>query len=141
MRRAFSLPELVLVLAFSGILLVSSIPLLWRVWDRLQVEAAASQLVSAHQRARMMAVLHGRVVILSMASDSLSIRAASETAPLWLEPGPESKGVALQGPRRSFTFSPVGLTLGLSNATLLLSRGAASRTLAVSRLGRIRIVR
>jgi hypothetical protein len=38
-------------------------------------------------------------------------------------------------------FSPDGLTLGVSNATLPLARGAAHRAVVVSRLGRVRIVR
>jgi Tfp pilus assembly protein FimT len=39
------------------------------------------------------------------------------------------------------TFSPVGMTIGLSNATFQLRRAAAARVVVVSRLGRVRIVR
>ena len=47
--------------------------------------------------------------------------------------------VALTGPTRALTFSPVGVTMGLSNASYHLSRGAATRSVIVSRLGRVRV--
>ena len=55
--------------------------------------------------------------------------------PLWSEAGPAAHRVSLAGPGRQFTFSPEGFSLGLSNATLRLTRGNATRTLIVSRLG------
>jgi Tfp pilus assembly protein FimT len=45
----------------------------------------------------------------------------------------------LAGPIRILTFSPVGITTGLSNASFRLTRGAVSRTVVVSRLGRVRL--
>jgi Tfp pilus assembly protein FimT len=44
-------------------------------------------------------------------------------------------------PARQVTFSPVGISSGLSNASFRLQRGAASRTVVVSRLGRVRVTR
>jgi prepilin-type N-terminal cleavage/methylation domain-containing protein len=139
MRRGFSLPELVLVLALGGILMSIAVPRLSGALDRIEVHAAANRVIAAHQRARMMAVIQGRVVVLSVHQDRLSIHRRDDTISLWAEPGPASSGVALPGPVRQFTFSPEGLTLGLSNATLRLARGAATRTVVVSRLGRIRV--
>lgn len=139
MRRAFTLPELMLALALAGILTGIAVPLLARSWDRLQVESAVFQLLSAHQRARMMAVARGQVLSLAVDSAILIITPRSGSAALWSQPGPASWGVSLPGPTRRFTFSPEGFTLGLSNAALPLARGSVTRTVVFSRLGRARV--
>jgi prepilin-type N-terminal cleavage/methylation domain-containing protein len=141
MRRAFTLPELMLTFAVAGILLAIAVPLVSGAMDRLQVEAATAQVVAAHQRARMLAIARGQVLTLSVDSAGLSIAPREGAAPLWLAAGPVAAGVRLPGPTRHFTFSPEGFTLGLSNASLLLTRGASTRTIVVSRLGRIRVLR
>lgn len=141
MRRAFTLPELVLVLAVAGILSGIAVPLIFRVFDRVELDAASGRLVAAHQRARMLAITRSQVLILSIDSADVTITARGAAAPLWSEMGPSAYGVALAGPLRRFTFSPVGFTMGLSNATLQLTRGSSSRTIVISRLGRIRILR
>jgi type IV fimbrial biogenesis protein FimT len=141
MRRAFTLPELMLVLAVAGILLGIAVPSLTDAWNRIQVESAANQLVTAHQRGRMMAIALSRVLTLSIDSSQLVISPRDSGGPLWSSPGPAVLGVALSGPVRQFIFSPEGFTLGFSNATMRLTRGASSRTIVISRLGRVRVVR
>ena len=139
MRRGFSLIELVLVLALLGLLLGIALPPLVGALDRIEVAAAASQIAAAHTRARMMAISRSRVVVLTVDSASLSIHLRGSTTHLWSDRGPALSSVLLRGPARSFTFSPEGFSLGLSNASLHLSRGSATRTVIVSRLGRVRI--
>jgi prepilin-type N-terminal cleavage/methylation domain-containing protein len=141
MRRGFSLPELVLILALIGILLTIAVPPLADALDRIEVAAAAGHIVAAHQRARVMAITRSQVVVLSVDAAALTIRPRGMAAALWSEPGPAAGGISLAGPIRQFTFSPEGFTMGLSNATMRLSRGAATRTVVVSRLGRVRVLR
>lgn len=141
MRRGFTLSELLLILAVVGVLFGIGLPRLSSSLDRIEVGAAAGHIVAAHQRARLLAITSGRVLILSIDSVALSIRPRGEPAPLWSEPGPGSSRVSLAGPARKFVFSPEGFSLGLSNATLRLSRGAATRTVVISRLGRVRVTR
>lgn len=141
MRRAFTLPELMLVLAVAAILLGIAVPRLARAMDQVNLEAATSNLVAAHQRARMMAIVRGQVLTLSIDSVVLSIAPQSGAVPLWSAAGPASAGVRLGGPTRRFTFSPEGITLGLSNASLQLARGSSTRTVVISRLGRVRVLR
>jgi prepilin-type N-terminal cleavage/methylation domain-containing protein len=141
MRRAFTLPELMLTLAVVGLLLAITLPQLGRAMNRIQVEGATAELVAAHRRARMMAVTRGQVLTLSVDSAAFSIASTSSPTPLWSAAGPLAAGVSLSGPTRQFKFSPEGFTLGLSNASLLLSRGGISRTIVISRLGRIRVLR
>ena len=139
MRAGFSLIELVLVLALIGLLLGIALPPLAGALDRIEVAAAASQIAAAHTRARMMAISGSRVVVLTVDSAALSIHLRGSTNHLWSDRGPAFSRVSLSGPARSFTFSPEGFSLALSNASLHLSRGSATRTVVVSRLGRLRI--
>jgi prepilin-type N-terminal cleavage/methylation domain-containing protein len=141
MRAGYSLSELMLVLAVVGLLLGIAVPRLSRAMDYVEVEAAANELVAAHQRARMMAIVRGQVLTLDVDSAQLRITLPSGTIPLWVQQGPAASGVRLSGPTRRFTFSPTGITLGLSNASLLLTRGASVRTVVFSRLGRVRVLR
>jgi type II secretion system protein H len=141
MRKAFTLPELMLVIAVVGILTSLALPSLSGAINRIEVEGAANRLITAHRRARIMAIARGQVVLLSIDSTQLTISAQGGTEPLWSDIGPAAAGVELAGPARRFTFSPGGITLGFSNATLQLTRGSTTRTLVISRLGRIRIVR
>jgi prepilin-type N-terminal cleavage/methylation domain-containing protein len=138
MPRAFTLPELLLVLALGGILLGVALPRLSSALDRVEVVAAAGHIAAAHQRARLMAVAHGVVAVLSVDSLALTIRKRGQITPLWSEAGPAAHRVSLAGGGHQFTFSPEGFSIGLSNATLRLTRGSATRTLIVSRLGRVR---
>lgn len=138
-ESAFTLPELMLVLALAGILLGMAAPRLTGVLDGIEVRTAAHHLAAAHLRARMMALTGGQVLVLSVEAHRLAIRRRSDGTTLWSHPGPALGGVALDGAPRQFTFAPEGLTLGLSNATLRLTRNAAARTVVISRLGRVRI--
>jgi prepilin-type N-terminal cleavage/methylation domain-containing protein len=140
MRRAFTLPELVLVLAVVGIVLGIALPSLTDAIDRIEVHSAATRLVAAHQRARLMAVAKHQVISLSVDSAALVISPRGSFSVLWAAPGPAASGVSLAGPVRRFTFAPEGFTLGLSNATLRLVRGSATRTVVFSRLGRVRLL-
>jgi prepilin-type N-terminal cleavage/methylation domain-containing protein len=139
MRRAFTLAELLLVLALGSVLLGIAIPRFSAALDRIEVSAAASHVAAAHQRARLMAVARGIVAVLSVDPSALTIRRRGVAAPLWSEVGPVAHRVSLAGPTRQFTFSPEGFSLGLSNATIRLTRGSATRSVIISRLGRVRV--
>jgi prepilin-type N-terminal cleavage/methylation domain-containing protein len=136
----FTLIELLLVLAILGLTTGIALPAFRRFGDGLAVQHATLGIVSAHRRARMSAVLRSRSVELTVAVDSLVIRERGGGPVLWRTPGPALDGVDLAGPSRTLSFSPVGLTDGLANATFRLTRGAATRAVVVSRLGRLRIV-
>jgi prepilin-type N-terminal cleavage/methylation domain-containing protein len=140
MRRGATLIELLLVLVILGILTAIAEPRLRGFNDRLAVDRAAVAIVSAHRRARIIAILQSRIVELTISAAELSIRPRGATADVWSTPGPAAEGVTLTGPSHIISFSPIGMSIGLSNASFPLSRGTASRTVVVSRLGRVRIV-
>jgi Tfp pilus assembly protein FimT len=140
MRRGATLPELCLTLILLGIVLVIALPRIHGLADSLAVSRAAREIAAAHGRARMAAVLQSRILELTVDANALTIRPAGAATPVWSGEGPAGNGVTLAGPARTLSFSPVGITLGLSNASFRLTRGNAARTIIVSRLGRVRIV-
>lgn len=141
MRSGFTVPEVALSLAVAGLLLGIALPGFTAAKQEVAVEQAAQSLVSAHRRARTLAVVRGQPAVLSVAERSLRITMAGAPQPHLTMPGPLEQGVSITGTPRDLTFSPLGITTGLSNATFRLSLGAAVRTVVVSRLGRVRILR
>ena len=141
MKSGYTLPEVALALVIAGLLLGIALPRLTALKQEVAIEQAAQALVSAHRRARTLAVASGHPAILSVADRSLRITRSGAAQPHWLATGPLEQGVAITGTPRDLTFSPLGITTGLSNATFTLTLGSATRSVVVSRLGRIRILR
>jgi prepilin-type N-terminal cleavage/methylation domain-containing protein len=140
-NRGFSLPELVLVLVILGGLSAIALPPIRTLLDGITVENGARQIRAAHFRARMHAVAFGQVTLLDLGADSIRIRSVSgtDTVLTWQGPGPAADGLTLSGPAHPLIYSPLGLTMGVSNGTWHLTYRAASRDVIVSRLGRLRI--
>jgi Tfp pilus assembly protein FimT len=140
MRRGATLLELALTLVIVGLMLAIALPRLRGFADGLAVNRAALDIIAAHRRARISAILQSRVIELTIDAHDLAIRPRGATIDLWHAAGPAATQVTLAGPQRTLTFSPVGVSFGLSNASFQLSRGAVTRTVVVSRLGRVRVV-
>jgi prepilin-type N-terminal cleavage/methylation domain-containing protein len=142
MNRGMTLIEILVALAIAGLLSTAAAPLLggWR--DRYVVQAVASDIAGAHTRARIRAILEGRVTELEVRADSLILRVRSPLIPstVWSAPGPQPAGATLLSPPRTLLFAPTGVTLGFANATFVVARGAARRQVVVSRLGRVRVI-
>jgi prepilin-type N-terminal cleavage/methylation domain-containing protein len=141
MKSGFTLVETALSLAVAGLLLAIAVPSFSALKQGVRVEQAAQSLVAAHRRARIVAIVHGKPAILSVAASTLRITLIGASRPHWSSPGPSEQGVTLAGAPRDLTFSPLGITTGLANASFHLSLGSATRTVVVSRLGRVRIAR
>ena len=141
MRRGYSLPELLIVLAIVGLMTALALPPSRRLLDGLAVENGARQIRAAHFRARMHAIAFGRTTLLDLGADTIRIRSVSgpDTTLTWQAAGPAADGLTLSGPAHPLVYSPLGVTMGLSNGTWHLSYGTASRDVIVSRLGRLRI--
>jgi prepilin-type N-terminal cleavage/methylation domain-containing protein len=139
MRRGYSLLETLLSLVIVGVLLGIALPRFGAFRDQLAVEEESGRIAAAHRRARITAILQSRPVVLTIGPDSLTIAVVADSGMPWSQAGPAAHGVTLAGGSRQLTFSPAGITIGVSNATFRLTRGAFSRTVVVSRLGRLRI--
>jgi type IV fimbrial biogenesis protein FimT len=142
MRRGTTLPELLTVLALLGVLLALGLPASGALLDRLRVEQATSAIAAAHARARMVALAEQRVILLTLAADSLVLRAvesATDTVERWRGDGPARFGVEAAGLPRQLGFAPSGVAFGVANGSYTLSRGGARKQVIVSRYGRVRV--
>ncbi len=143
MRAGTTLPELIVVVALIALLSAIAVPSGRALLAATATESAARQVMAAHRVARFTAIMRSRVTRLDIAPDSLVIRIVSgpDTGVVWRAAGPVAEGVLLEGPAYPLVFTPIGLPHGLGNATYTFSRSAARRSVVISRLGRLRLVR
>jgi prepilin-type N-terminal cleavage/methylation domain-containing protein len=142
MSRGTTLIELLLTLAIAGILAALAVSGASGLRDRLRVEEAAAAIAGAHTRARLLAVTERRVMVLTLAADSLVLRAVesrADTVERWRAPGPTATGVGVTGMPRTAGFAPSGVAFGFANGTYTLVRGSARKQVIVSRYGRVRV--
>lgn len=145
MRRGVTLLELLIVLVVVGTLAGMVVPGAAALADRLAVEHEAARLLGAYRTAWLTARVQHRLALLKVTTDSLAIRTVShagapDTILAWLAPGPGLAGVSISGTPHTTVFAPYGAAMGFANTRLVLSRGAATRQVVVSRLGRVRVL-
>ena len=141
LRRGHSLPELLVVIALTALASALGVPAITHAMDRRLVEAAAGQLIAAHREARMIAVATQRTALLRLSADTLELRTTDrgDTTLVWRRPGPRSFGVEVIGNPRIIRFIPYGYSIGGSNTSYTISKGAARRKVVIARLGRLRV--
>ena len=144
MPRGVTLVELLVVLAILAILAAIVVPGSAASADRIAVEHQATRIVVAYRSAWLTARSHQCLALLRVTSDSIAIRTVRgagepDTVLVSLIPGPAAAGVSLQSPPHTAVFGPDGVGIGVANTTHVLVKGAASRKVVVSRLGRVRI--
>ena len=143
MRRGITISEVVVVVTLIALCTLVGVPRIANTLAGLTAEHEARRIAMAHSRARIMALASGRVMLLRLAPDTLSISEieAGDTLRRWFEPGPASAGAELTGPTRYLRFTPTGITFGLSNGTWTVTYRGAMRRVVASRLGRVRVMR
>jgi prepilin-type N-terminal cleavage/methylation domain-containing protein len=143
MNRGATLLELLVTLSLVSLFLGIVAPRVSDPLDTLAVEHVAGEIAGAHARARAAAVVESRIALLHVGPDSLVLEVVGPAGPerRWMLPGPSRYDVMMSGGERTLTFSPTGITMGASNATWTLSKGAITRRVVISRLGRLRIER
>lgn len=142
-RAGFSPLEVLVVVVIASLALAAAVPASRSALDTIAVTGEARRIMSAHLRARFTAIMESRTALFTVREDSLiiSVVVGTDTAVRWADRGPAAQNIALSGPTRAMRFSPVGLMTGVTNGTWRLTRGAAQRSVVVSRMGRVRIVR
>lgn len=140
-RRGFSLPELVTICALTALVSGVAVPALTHAMDRRAVEEAARVIILAHREARYASIAIHRQTLLRLAPDTIELRSVEgrDTTLLWRRPGPRSLGVTVTGKAHTVRFIPYGYSIGASNTSYVVSRGAARRRVVISRLGRVRV--
>lgn len=145
MRRGVTLVELLWVLVLIGLITAIITPGAAGLADRLAVEHEAGRMLVAHRTAWLVARTRHRLAILRITPDSLAVRSllsagGPDTPLVWVAPGPVQSGVRLTSGAHTAVFGPDGVAMGFANHTHVLARGGATRSVVVSRLGRVRVV-
>lgn len=137
-RCGATLPELTVVCAVIGLVAAIGVPRVRLLVDRLRVRGAVEEIAAACATARHLAVLRSQPATFTVdaAAGTVAVALASDTV-VHRDLG-GSFGVTLAATRDTVTYSPTGLTSGVSNLSIAVTRGRAADTLFVSRLGRVR---
>jgi prepilin-type N-terminal cleavage/methylation domain-containing protein len=137
-RAGFTLVELVVVLAMAGILVAIAIPRLGAAVDRAATRGAAADLTALFAAARDRAIASGSATAVSIATSTRTVSVRTRGAVRLSRPIGALYGVSLAANRDSMTYDPRGIGFGAANLSIVVRRGRAADTLAVSRLGRVR---
>lgn len=136
MPRGHSLPELLIALSVIAILLGIAVPRLSTAGDRAAVRGATVELVAMLASTRRAALLRSTTVALVLDAPRVTATVVAGADTLLSRPLGAELGVRLTSTRDTIRYGPSGRGYGASNATIILSRGSATDTLWVSRLGR-----
>lgn len=138
MRPGVTLLELLVALAVMSILAAMTVLRVRRLADVIGARGAAGDAAEMFGTARQLALTRWTrtVVAIDTAAGSMTLTSGADT--LVRRDVRREHGATLRATRSSATYTPLGLALGVSNLTLVATRGAAAETVTVSRLGRVR---
>lgn len=138
LRRGFTLLELSIVVAITGLAMAIGVRAVRGWLDRLATRAAVVEAAMVVARARDAALAQHAIVALRVdtAVGTLTLVARGER--IARHALAHQHGVRLATTRDSIAFDVRGLGYGAANMTLIARRGSAADTLVVSRLGRTR---
>ena len=136
-RLAFSLIEMLFVVAIVGVLVLLAMPRYITLRDRASVRSAVTASIAAFDAARTLALTRGRhaAVRIDTAGARLIVHSFRDT--VLKVPLGASWGVHVSASRDSSAIAPDGLGYGAANLSLYVTRGAVADTITVSRLGRV----
>ncbi len=137
-RAAFTLIELLIVVTIIGVLTGIAMPRTRQLMDRVAVRGAAADAVAMLELARHTAMTRSERVSVEIdsAPARLTLRAGNDT--LRKRDEKAIHGIRFSASRSTVVYSQLGMGVGVSNLTLVVTRGAAAETVTVSRLGRVR---
>lgn len=137
-RSAFTLVELLVVLAVMALLLGLATMRIGAASDRSAVRAAASSTAAVFTAARNAAIYRRAAVAITIDTVEGTVRAYTDSVIVYRRNLHATLGVRLTVSRDSMAFDSRGLGIGVANLSVVIRRGAATETLFVSRLGRVR---
>jgi Tfp pilus assembly protein FimT len=132
------MPEMVTVLALTGIMLGIAVPRVRLAAERAAVRGAVADIVTTLSTARQMAVSRGGRVAVSVDAAAGTLRVLYDGETVATRPLGDMFGVSIRGSRDSLAYDARGLGSGAANLTFVVLRGITSDTVVVSRLGRVR---
>lgn len=137
-RRAFTVPELLIVLTIVGVVMAIAIPSAKAGLDRVSARAAASDVRATLNYARMLAMAGGVPVAVDIDSIAGTLRVRRDDEHILTRSVGPAHGVRVGKTRDSLAYDPRGFGRGAANLSILLRRGVSVETVFVSRLGRVR---
>jgi type II secretory pathway pseudopilin PulG len=137
-RWAYTLIELVVVLAVLALVCAIGLRAMGRQLDRVAVGNAIAESAGAMARARDEALARHAIVSVRIDTTARVLTLHVHGMRLARHALGHAHGVSLATTRDSIVFDARGLGYGAANLTLVARRGAAAETLVVSRLGRVR---
>ncbi len=138
MRHGFTLVELSVALALVALAAAIAVPRVAAQLHDLSVAAAVAETAGALQATRDQAVAEGRPVTAYLDGGSAAITVVAGTDTLLRRDLAAAHSVALSASRDSIAYLPDALAAGAANLGIVVSRGTRTRTITVSRLGRVR---
>ena len=138
MRRGTTLIEIGVTISILGVMASLTFPRFSAYRDRIAVDAATSSTLSLLVTARHAALRRATLTAVHLDTSQAVISVVSGIDTIEKRPLREVHGVSFSTTRDSIAFAPSGLGYGAANTQIILRRGMAADTIAVSRLGRVR---
>ena len=138
MRTGTTLIEIGVTISILGLMAGMTFPRFGSYRDRVAVDAATSSTLSLLATARHAALRRATRTAMHFDTARAIVLVVAGVDTLELRPLRDVHGVSLATTRDSIAFAPSGLGYGAANTQIILRRGAAADTIAVSRLGRAR---
>jgi type II secretory pathway pseudopilin PulG len=138
MRRGTTLIEIGVTISILGLMASLTFPRFGAYRDRIAVDAATSSTLSLLATARHAALRRATLTAVHLDTAGAIVSVVSGIDTIEHRPLGEVHGVSLATTRDSIAFAASGLGFGAANTQIILRRGAAADTIAVSRLGRAR---
>ncbi len=137
-RFGFTLIEVVLALTIIGILTAAGMFRIRHLLNAVSVRAAGADAAELLELARHTAMARSERISVDIdtAPARLTMRAGADTIRRRNEY--VAHGVRFAVTRSPVVYNQLGLGFGVSNLSLVISKGAAAETVTVSRLGRVR---
>ena len=138
MRSGMTLIEVGVSVGILGLMAGLTFPRFGSYRDRVAVDAAASSTMSLIATARHAALRRATRTAVQLDSSTVTVLVVAGPDTIARRPLGEVHGVVFSTSRDSIAFSGTGLGYGAANTQIIIRRGSAADTIAVSRLGRAR---
>lgn len=138
MRNGTTLIEVSVTIGILGLMAGLTFPRFGAYRDRVAVDAASSSMLSLLATARHAALRRATLTAVHLDTSAAIVLVVAGVDTIERRPLLEVHGVSMSTTRDSIAYAASGLGYGAANTQIILRRGAAADTIAVSRLGRAR---
>lgn len=138
MQKGTTLIEVGVTIGVLGLMAGLTFPRFGSYRDRIAVDAATSSTLSLLATARHAALRRATLTAVHFDTARAIVLVVAGVDTLERRPLRDVHGVVFSASRDSIAFTAGGLGYGAANTQIILRRGAAADTIAVSRLGRAR---